>query len=546
MFAVFAAIAAAQIAPVQTTLVNQVTAFSVTVTLASASGISAGNLLFVEREAMLVQAVTGNVAMVIRGSQQTTPVGHVAGSAVNAGPMSLFSRVDPTGYCSVPVTFVLINLATGNSSACTSNSWVTTLYGASGGGGGGAVSRVFGRTGAVQATSGDYSFSQLSGVATAAQTPALTGDVTKSAGSAATTVTAIQGKAVSTTAPTDGQILGYSATAGNYLPLTLAQQLDSRPLSYVYCKPPNQSCGTAPINSSTTVATLTGPGTMTRFEFGSIPGSGMSTLSGMGIDGTISVVADGTTVINAVPFGIFCAMYGYNGAYSGQTKGQFFSTRHIEIDYFDQTSQDIGCGVDLFINYATSLTVSVGNTATSGGSASVYTGVEYRAGTPPVGLYNPRFNKYHSYLVPISTTVSSTQGTAFTILPTQTPGSAGLLWSIRLFEFGVSSCPSWMEGHPAVTIDGTVGPTQGGTEDFFGNHFYGVNTVRSDEKGMTMIGTYSGGYYYTGMYRFFEHAPAFFNTSLGITSENGHAGETGGCANVGINVAAFTEWYTVQ
>jgi hypothetical protein len=57
-------------------------------------------------------------------------------------------------------------------------------------GGGGAVSSVFGRTGAVVAATNDYSFSQISGSVAAAQMPALTGDITSTAGTVATTLAA--------------------------------------------------------------------------------------------------------------------------------------------------------------------------------------------------------------------------------------------------------------------------------------------------------------------------------------------------------------------
>lgn len=54
--------------------------------------------------------------------------------------------------------------------------------------GGGGVASVFGRTGAVVAQSGDYTFSQISGFVQAGQMPAHTGDVTSSAGSVVLTV----------------------------------------------------------------------------------------------------------------------------------------------------------------------------------------------------------------------------------------------------------------------------------------------------------------------------------------------------------------------
>ncbi len=63
------------------------------------------------------------------------------------------------------------------------------------------------------------SFSDLTGTVTATQMPALTGDVTSTAGSTATTVVGIQGVSVNSTAPTtSGQVLRYDTTTSKYVP----------------------------------------------------------------------------------------------------------------------------------------------------------------------------------------------------------------------------------------------------------------------------------------------------------------------------------------
>ncbi len=72
------------------------------------------------------------------------------------------------------------------------------------------VNSVFGRTGSVAAQSGDYSFSQLSGTASSGQLPAAGGDLSGTLTSA--TVKGIQGKTVSATAPTSGQVLTWNGT----------------------------------------------------------------------------------------------------------------------------------------------------------------------------------------------------------------------------------------------------------------------------------------------------------------------------------------------
>ena len=122
--------------------------------------------------------------------------------------------------------------------------------------GGGAVASVFGRTGAVTAQTGDYSFAQIAGTASSSQMPAginaanigpgtvtntaygylanVTSDVqTQLNGKAplsgdlagntvATTVTGIQNRVVSNTAPADGQALVWSSSLSRWQPSTVA------------------------------------------------------------------------------------------------------------------------------------------------------------------------------------------------------------------------------------------------------------------------------------------------------------------------------------
>ncbi len=74
----------------------------------------------------------------------------------------------------------------------------------------GAVSSTFGRAGAVTAQTGDYSFGQISGTVSSGQLPAAGGDLSGALTGA--TVTKIQGRAISSTAPITGQVLAWSGT----------------------------------------------------------------------------------------------------------------------------------------------------------------------------------------------------------------------------------------------------------------------------------------------------------------------------------------------
>jgi hypothetical protein len=72
------------------------------------------------------------------------------------------------------------------------------------------VTKVFGRTGAVVATTGDYTFAQLAGSVASGQLPAAGGDL--SGAITAATVIKIQSRAIAATAPVTGQVLTWSGT----------------------------------------------------------------------------------------------------------------------------------------------------------------------------------------------------------------------------------------------------------------------------------------------------------------------------------------------
>ena len=86
--------------------------------------------------------------------------------------------------------------------------------------GSGAVSSVFGRTGAVTAQTGDYSFGQISGTIGSSQFPNAGGDLSGNLTTA--TVTGIQNRAVSNAAPSNGQALVWSSSASAWQPSTIS------------------------------------------------------------------------------------------------------------------------------------------------------------------------------------------------------------------------------------------------------------------------------------------------------------------------------------
>jgi len=126
-------------------------------------------------------------------------------------------NVEPDKIQINPATYdVTVTFSTAQSGYCVVNGAGTAAVG----GGGGLISSVFGRTGAVTAQTGDYSFAQISGMAGAGQLPGAGGDLSGTLTSA--TVAAIQNRSVAATAPADGQALVWNAASSTWQPGTVS------------------------------------------------------------------------------------------------------------------------------------------------------------------------------------------------------------------------------------------------------------------------------------------------------------------------------------
>lgn len=125
-------------------------------------------------------------------------------------------RVEPDKIQINPASYnVTVNFSNAQTGYCVVNGAGT----ASVGGGGGAVSTVFGRSGAVTAQTGDYSFGQIAGTVGSGQLPGAGGDVNGAL--TAATVTGIQNRAVANTAPANGQALIWNSGGATWQPGTV-------------------------------------------------------------------------------------------------------------------------------------------------------------------------------------------------------------------------------------------------------------------------------------------------------------------------------------
>lgn len=121
-----------------TSLSTAPTSSSTTINVASATGITASTVLFIEdgtagrTEAMFVVSISGTAAVVQRGYDSTIPRAHLSGTVVIAGPASAFSENEPQGACTPtnqPYTPRVV-LSTGNQWLCSTvtNSWVPGYF----------------------------------------------------------------------------------------------------------------------------------------------------------------------------------------------------------------------------------------------------------------------------------------------------------------------------------------------------------------------------------------------------------------------------------
>lgn len=98
-----------------------------TFNVASVTGITAGNtVLFIEREAMFVNAVSGTTVTVVRGYEATAGVAHPNGAVVLAGRPQWFNKYDPSGSCTLAnvVASPWVNIRNSQQWLCGITGWV--------------------------------------------------------------------------------------------------------------------------------------------------------------------------------------------------------------------------------------------------------------------------------------------------------------------------------------------------------------------------------------------------------------------------------------
>ncbi len=117
-----------------TTLNGAVTSGATSVTLASGAGISTCNGLFVDSELMVVTAINGNVATVVRGTIGTTAAAHSSGAGVTitqSGNGSCWMANLMASQVKIAmVTFPSTTISTANTAIATQQATITSTVAA--------------------------------------------------------------------------------------------------------------------------------------------------------------------------------------------------------------------------------------------------------------------------------------------------------------------------------------------------------------------------------------------------------------------------------
>jgi hypothetical protein len=289
---------------------------------------------------------------------------------------------------------------------------------------------------------------------------------------------------------------------------------------------------------SLTLFSATGPGNIERIQLAAAYNDGSPTAANLGAEATITIVVDGATY--TAPLGLFLLWDGYATTDGVAATSDLFVTKYLGItSATSQSNETISGYRRIYIKYRNSIQISITSAPT--GNIWWYSQVEYYAGVAPAGRYPDTRNVFHMVVNDWASSAIAPLRTV-TVLPMVT--GAGELESIYFVSSAPGKVePGWLEMNPTIMVDGTAF-VYGGTEDFFGNQFYGDQFHgRTDEYGIARYyssSTPDHTTYWSG-YRYFRESPMVFNSSVGMTWQN--TGEGSGPAT---QVGSLAVYYTIQ
>lgn len=338
------------------------------------------------------------------------------------------------------------------------------------------------------------------------------------------------GTAVSPTTPTDGQLVTYNATAGQYQPATYYAE-DSRKLQVIAIQPADNDTYNMPVGGSVQIFSATGAGNVGMIQL-ALAGNGGSAAdrNDVIINATITICTNGEAApCQHSDVGTFFLAHG------GPTPPFSYSDNMTLTEYQDGSL--MGGFRRIFIPFTNGCTITVTNKSNVA-NGRIFTQVYFYKGTPPPQLSGSRKKTFHMATIPFTSIAQYAPVDLINI------AGRGQIEGIHFAAYVVGSGPpTWLEGDMGWNIDGTAPGNVGGTEDFFGGQYY-WNQLQfgTNSWGLIKNGSFAGGAgYATTMYRIFERDPMVFDQSIRLTWNNGSAGQ--GTPPGPVNLSAIVFYY---
>ncbi|HUD23734.1 MAG TPA: DUF2961 domain-containing protein [Acidobacteriaceae bacterium] len=301
---------------------------------------------------------------------------------------------------------------------------------------------------------------------------------------------------------------------------------ETRTMSVAYLKGYNLAGG-----SSLTLFAATGPGNVERIQLAGGYSAGSPTP--IAANTLLTIAVDGRSY--SCTLGMFLLWNGYSTSDGAEATGDLFLSKYLGIA--NGTTDSVSGYRRVYIKYNSSIQISI--TVPPGPGVVWWSQVDYYPGIAPAGRYTATRNVFHMVANDWASS-NLAAGQVLTVLPTVSgPGELESIYFVSSAPGQVE--PTWLEMNPDIAVDGSD-YRYGGTEDFFGNQFYGDQFHgRADEYGIARYYKSSApdNTTYWTAYRYFRESPMLFNTSLGMTWQNAAAG-SGPATRVGTLAVYYT------
>ncbi len=338
----------------------------------------------------------------------------------------------------------------------------------------------------------------------------------------------LAGKPVSTTTPTDGQVIAYNGVSGQYQPITLPLPEEGRKLQVSTLEPATPTTANLLAGGTTQILNLTGSGNVSMIQLAIVALNGsVDDKNDVTINSTIQICTNGEAApCQHADLGTFFLLHGV-------PTPPFTSSDNFTVTHYN--SGEIGAFRRIMIPFSNGIKISILNKS-SVAAGTIFSQVYYYGGPPGLLVTGTRKKTFHMATIPFTSIAQYAPVDLINVT------GRGQIEGIHFFVYQQSGGPpTWLEGNMDWNMDnGTLG-TVGGTEDFFGGQFYWNQlNYSSDNWGVVKNGTFGGGAYYaTSMYRLFQKDPMVFDSSFKLTWHNGQANQAPSPGAVNLSSIVF-------